>query len=815
MMQQETGMRAGTGWIDALARDVRVGVRALARRPAFTVVAVLTLALGIGASVAMFGVLDTALLRALPYREPGRLVVGRTLWPDGSVGSTVSAPDYHDVRERADVFDATGALTPFDVEATITGDGEPERLNARFVSPGFFRLLGVAPALGREFRAEEGEPGLAPTVLISHELWQRRFGRDPALVGSSITLDGTPVTVVGVLPAGFSFFGSADVCMPMVRGGPYGSGRQFHNWLVVARLRDHVTLQQARADVDVIMGRLAATYPASNRDKGMVLTQLADALVERFRSSLLLLGGAVLLVLLIACANVASLLLARGAGRRAEIAMRTALGAGRAHLVRQLLTESALIGIAAGVLGTAIAFALRRAVLGIVPATAGSPDAAAFRPAALLFALGITAITVLLAGLAPALMATRVDPAGDLRDGARGTTASRAWFRSGLVVAQVALSILLLTGAGLLTRSFLTLSSVDPGFRTGGLLTADVSLSPTAYPDPDRRVLFFQELERRARAIPGVEDVAFISRLPIRDWGGNVAAWNTEHPPADASEWRLAYVRTVLPGYFDAMGIRIDRGRDFDASDIAGAQPVMLISEAMARALFPGEDPIGRRVAVDAGPEAPQFEVVGVVGDVRTAGLMNAAGMTMYFPHAQRPTPGMRIAVRHAGGPAAAALRDVLRELDPDVPLAGVRTMDEVISHAVAFPRAITLVLAAFAAVALFLAALGLYGILAFQVTERRREIGIRVALGAGSRNVLTDVIGHGLRLLALGLGFGVPAALLGGRFIASQLFQTTTRDPATFVTVALVLLAAALAASALPAWRALRVDPATALRLE
>ncbi len=814
-MHEGNGDAARGSWFADAARDVRVGSRSLARRPGFTAVAVLTLAVGIGACVAMFGVLDAALLRTLPFSAPDRLVVGRTLWPDGTVGLTVSAPDYYDVREEASSLEATGALTPFTVEATLTGDGEPERLGLRFVSPGFFRLLGTPPVLGREFRTDEGEPGAEPTVLLGYSIWQRRYAGDPDILGATLDIDGSPATVVGILPAGFSFFGTADLWAPMVRGGPFASGRQFHNWLVVGRLRDGVTVPGVRSEVDVLMARLADAHPESNRDKGMVITPLAEALVERYRSSLLLLGGAVLSVLLIACANVASLLLARGTGRHGEVAVRTALGAGRGRLVRQLVAESALIGAAAGALGTAVAFALQRAILGIAPMPPGAPIDAPVRLSLLGFALAATAVTVLLAGLAPAIATTRARPATSLRSDARGATASRTWFRSGLVVAQVAISLLLLSGAGLLARSFIALSRVDPGFLARSLITADVSLGTGAYPEPERRIQFFRTLAERARAIPGVEAVGLISRLPIRDGGGNVAVWDPAHPPTDASEWRLAYLRTVLPGYFDAMQIPLRRGRDFGSTDADGAPAVMIVSETLGRTLFPGEDPVGRVVAIDAGDRAPRFEVVGIVGDVRVSGVTDPLTMTAYFPHAQRPAAGMRIAVRYAGPSVAAPLRDLVHDLDPDVPLAGLRTMDDILADAVAFPRTVTLALAAFAAVALLLAALGLYGVLAFQVAQRRREIGIRIALGARRSVVLSDVVRRGLTLVGLGAAFGIPATLLGGRLLADQLYETSTRDPVTLGAVIALLVAATLAACVIPAWRALRVDPAMALRSE
>ncbi len=820
---EQYGQRAADGRrsrpLNDFAQDVRFAFRSMARQPGFVLAAVLTLGVGIGANVAMFSVANLALFRALPYPNADRLVVGRTSWPGGHVAWTVSGPDYFDVRDQATSFSATGAMTPFTSDVTVTGGGEAERVPLGWVSPGFFRTLGVAPLLGREFVAQESEPGGPDAVMISYGFWQRRLGGRPDVVGSNLVVNGRPQTVVGVMPQGFSFVTEAQIWAPMVRGESFASERRYHNWLVVARLAPGATLAAARSEVDVIMRQLADAYPSSNKGMGMVVTPLQTALVEDFRASLLMLMGAIGLVLLIACGNVASLLLARGSARSTEMALRTALGAGRGRIVRQLLTEAAVLGIGAGLLGTGIALALQRTLVAATPLTRLGLRGAGIQPAVLVFALLLSAATVLVFGLAPALAATRVNLSNDLKAGARSVAGGRSRFRSGLVVAQVALSVVLLMGAGLLIRSFQQLRGVDPGFDARGLLTADISLPSGTYADAQRRSQFFDEYLARVRGTPGVEAAGLVSALPIRNGGNNVGAWDPSHPPADASQVRLAYQRIVKPGYFAAMGIPIRRGRDMQATDVATAPRVMVINETMARTLFPGEDPLGRQVAIDVGddPGGTRFEVVGVVGDVHESGLASGPQMVMYFSYEQRPQATMRLAVRTAGDPSALVrpLRNALTQMDSDIPFAEPRTMDDVLAGSVSSPRTIATALTAFAGVALFLAALGLYGVLAYYVSRRGHEIGVRMALGARARNVFGLVLGQGFLLVGIGLLLGIAGAIVGSRFLQQFLFEVNPRDPATFIGVPLFFAAVALAACLIPAWRAWRVDPVEAFRAE
>jgi predicted permease len=803
-------------WLDDLRLDLAFGLRSLRRRPGLLLAALLSLGLGIGATVAMFGVLNLALFRALPYPDADRLVVGRTIWPNGSIGNMVSAYDFFDVREASTSFESLATITPFTRDATITGVDEPERVPVALIGPGLFRTLGVPLHLGREFNAEEGEPGAAPTILVSGRYWRTRLGADPSIVGSTLTANGSPFTVVGVTPPDFRFAVEADVFAPMVRGGDMAGARQWHNWLVVGRLAEGVTVEEADAEVGVIMGRLAEEYAESNQDKGMRISGMQEAMVEGFRSTILMLMGAIVLVLLIACGNVASLLLARGSTRGTELAMRSALGAPRRRLVQQLLTESIPLGLAAGVLGTVLALLVQRSLVAATPLTRLGLETVGLQPEILLFALLLSLGTVLVFGLAPALMGSRVDLAEELKSGSRSVAGGRARVRSVLVVGQVALSVVLLVGAALLVQSFARLRSVDPGFRTKSLLTAEIGLPRSEY-DLEARTRFFQELLDRTRALPGVEEVGLISQLPMRDPGNNVPAWNPENPPSDASQLQAAYQRIVMPGYFDAMDIPVVAGRDVADTDADGAVPVVLINETMARILYPEAEPLGRELEVDQGDDTGRFEIIGVVGDVQIFSLAHEAQMVMYFSHRQRQSSVMRIAVHTTGGPTTIVgqLRETLGRLDPDIPLAGVGTMEEVLSRSTSFQRTVAGAVGIFALVALLLAALGLYGVLAYQVTQRAHEIGIRVALGARAEHILRMVMGHGFSLVGVGLAIGVVGALGGARVIRGRLYEVGASDPVTFVSVVLFFSLVALVACLLPSWRAWRVDPVVAFRAE
>lgn len=804
-------------WMNGVAQDVRLSLRALARQPGFTLAALATLGIGIGANVAVFGVANLALFHPLPYRDADRLVIGRTSWPGGGIGETVSAPDYYDVRDQARSFESVGALTPFTIDVTLTGTGAARRVPLAWVSPGLFRTLGVSPILGREFRPDEGRPGGAHVVVLSYRFWQQRLGGRSDILGSAIVLDGSPRTVVGVMPAGFAFRNDAELWVPMVRGGPFASRRQYHNWLVVGRLAPGVSVGQARADVSTIMARLAREYPQTNQGMGMVITPLRDTMVEGFRPSLLLFLGAVVLVLLIACGNVASLLLARASNRTTEMALRSALGARRGRLVRQLLTESLVLGAGAGLIGTAVALAVERSLVAATPLTRMGLETVGIQPAVLVFALGLSIVTVLVFGLAPALLTSRVDLSESLRAVTRSVAGGRGRFRNGLVVAQVALSVVLLVSAGLLMQSFVRLRHVDPGFDAHGLLTAEVSLPRRSYADSAQRSQFFGAFLQRVRAIPGVTAAATASAVPILNSGGNVGAWNPAHPPADASQVRLAYRRVVKPGYFQTMEIPILAGRDVEVTDGPSAPPAIIVNRTMARSLFPGESPLGREVTVDQGESGgTRYRVIGVVGDVRVTGPADEPQMVMYLPYDQHPQYTMHLVVRSARPTTLIRpLHAALTRMDPNIPLADAQTMNRVLLSSVSDTRTVMRVIGAFAGVALLLAALGLYGVLAYFVSRRSREIGIRVALGADARDVLSLVLRRGFALVGLGLALGIAGALVTTRLVRSFLFEVQATDPSTLVGVVGFFAVVALVACLVPAWRAWRVDPVEALRAE
>jgi len=807
----------GARVVDDLVQDLRVALRSFLKAPAFLVAVLVTLGLGIGGNVAMFGILDASLFRALPYRQPDRLVMGRVTW-NGEVGNTVSGPDFFDYREQSTSFTDLAAYTPFTLPVTVTGGGEPERAQSILVSTRFFATLGVDPARGREFTGPEGELDGPAVVVLSHGFWQRRYGGDPAVLGQAIDIGGRPYTVIGIMPAGFRYAVDVDMWLPLQRGGSWAQARQFHNFVLVGRLAPDVTLQRAQDDVDRISAALADAYPDSNRNKGLNVTPLKQALTQRYETTLAVLVAAVAALLLIACGNVAGLLLARGAGRRGELAVRSVMGAGRGRLARQLLTENALLAVGSGTVGVLLAVWLERGILAFVSLDRLGTIEPRLSLATLGFAVALSLVTVLVFGVIPSLRVAHTDPAEDLRSGQRtagGLAATR--FRSALVVGQVALTAVLLVVSGLLLRSLGELRGVAPGFDTHDLLTAEVQIPGGKYREAEERVEFFRLLRERVAAIPGVEAVGLISRLPIRDSGGNVRVDLPERFGTSGIFGKLANQRLVMPGYFDAVGIPLMAGRDVTLTDDADA-PVVVVSQSLAENVFGGDDPLGRTIGVDTGGSEPSlFEVVGVVGDV----VMNhpAEGLYpgMYFPYSSQPSSAMRLAVRGRGDPAGVvtAVRQVLREMDPDVPLAGVATMDEVLSRVVSDNRAIAVVLVLFAAVALLLAAVGLYGVLAYQVSRRLHEIGIRMALGASVGSVLSAVVRSGLALVVVGLVIGVTGSYFVARLVQGLLFGVGAADPTTWVGVSLFLGAVAAVACFLPARRAARVDPAKAFRAE
>jgi putative ABC transport system permease protein len=808
----------GARTLDDFVQDTRVALRSLPKQPAFLLAVLLTLGIGIGGNVAMFGVLERSVYAALPYGDAEELILGRVTW-EGEVGFTVSGPDFFDYRDEVGSFERLAAITPFPVTGTVTGAGEPERVMAPLASFGFFETFGIAPAVGRFFLPEEEEPDGVPVVVLSHGYWQTRFGGDREIVGRTLSLDGRPTTVVGVAPEGFRFLMDADMWRPIQRGSGWASARQFHNFVLVGRLAAGAGLVATQAEVDALSARLEELYPDSNRDKGMNVTNLREALSERYLPTLRILMAAVVVLLLIACANVAGLLLARGNARRSEMAVRSVMGAGKGRLARQLLTENVYLALGAGVLGVLLAMWVQRGILAFVPMDRLGDIQAGLSAPTLGFALALSVVTVVLFGVLPSLRVARTDPAGDLKAGGRGRSGDgSARFRAGLVVAQVALTAVLLAISGLLFRSFQELLRVETGFDAEQLVLAEVQIPRGTYGTVAEATVFVTQLSERVDALPGVESVAMSSHIPIRHGGGNVRISLPEDFGSEGVFGRLAYQRRVLPGYFDGLGIPVIQGRDFDASDDGDAVEVVVISESLAADLFGTDNPLGRTVAIDQGsPEPALLEVVGVVGDIVVGSLESGVDYTMYYPYAQAASGRMGLAVRTRGDVAGVVqgVRDVLRSLDPNVPLDDVTTMEQAISASVSDERTIAMVLTLFAAVALLLAGVGLYGVLAYQVSRRVHEIGVRMALGASISSVTRGIVAGGLRLVALGLLLGVPASYVAGRLVQGVLYEVEPADPLTLAGVAAFLTAVAVTACLLPARRAARVDPVEAFRSE
>lgn len=799
-----------------LWNDIRYSCRLLLKYRAVTVVAVLALALGIGANTAIFSVVNAVLLRPLPFRAPGRLVTIRIDVPQRNIRSAFGPyPEVSDWRRESRSFESMSAFSLASVN--LATRDESERVSILKVNAGMFPMLGVRMALGRAFLPEEDRPGAARVAVLSNSLWRRRFGSDGGLVGRMVILDGNPYTVVGVLPPGFQMESpDVDLYTPIAMSTARGRGDRwsFGAW---ARLKPGVSIEAAQAELDTLNRRLQQQYPRPLKGWRAHVWGLHAFLVRDVELSLLVLLAAVALVLLIACANVANLLLARTGARQKEIAIRTALGARRARVVRQLLTESVLLALAGGVLGVALAYC---GVAGLV--ALGAEQFPMLRQArldlpVLAFTMLVSLLTGLLFGIAPALAVSRADVHGTLKEGGRASTESRGRnrLRGLLVVSEVALALLLMIGASLMMRSLLNLQDVNPGFRAAGVLTASINLPASRYANPGQREAFYRQLEERLEAAPGVSAAGISSVLPMGgvNQGGS---WLVEgHPVTNPADVPLLYFRIVNPRYFQALQIPLKRGRTFTVQDNQGAPRVVIVNETLARRYWPNQDPIGKHIG-DGRPEG-WMPVVGVVGDVRHMSLAQEPEPELYLPLAQNPEPGMRLAVRTPADPLrfAPVLRRTVMELDRDQPLSRVGSMEQAVSDAVATQRFSALLLGVFAAVALVLAAIGIYGVISFAVTCRTHEIGVRVALGARRADVLRAVVGQGTVLALIGVAIGLAAAFSLTRLLGSLLYGVKATDPLVFAGVSLLLTAVAALASYIPARRAASVDPMVALRYE
>jgi putative ABC transport system permease protein len=808
--------------------DLRIAFRQLVKRPGFTLVAIVTLALGIGATTTIFSVVDHLMLRDLPFPDADRVV---TLWQanhrEGNPREDVAPGNFLEWKDRAGSFAAMGAAEPYSFD--LTGEDRPQVVLANYVTDGFFDALGVQPAAGRLLQAEDFRAGSGAVAVVGWGLWQRRFGADPALVGRTIVLDGQPTTVVGILPRdldlglGYSY-ARRDLWVPRRLQGWERSSRSSAWWTVVARLAPGATLATAQADMDRVAGGLAAEFPATNNGVGASVVPLHEHLVGAARPTLMLLAAGVGLVLLVACVNIANLLLARGADRAREIAVRAAMGAGRGRLVVQLLAESAVLAAAGAVAGIVLAFWAVDLIKAVAPGDIPRFETVAVNLRVLGFGVGLAALTALVFGLAPALRLSRPDVREVLAEGRVTPGRGRLRARQALIVAETALALTLLIGAGLLLRSFGTLLRVDPGFHREHLLALQVFYWEDGH-TPQHRADFFDRTLQNIRALPGVRSAGAVSAAPFLAANLDIrrAFRQVDEPPPRPGEEPQTYITTATPGYFETMGIPLLRGRLFDERDRFGAPPVVLINETLRRQSFADRDPVGRRVTVgetltrDSGAPAPEFEILGVVGDVRHTGLDAAPRPEMFFAQGQTGDGSMTYFVRAAGDPTTLipAVQQVIWAEAPLQTFYQTGSVDALVGATLTGRRFTLLLIAIFAGLALLMAAVGIYGVISFAVTQRTHEVGIRMALGADRRAVLRMILRDGVGLAVVGVAIGLLGAALATPLMGDLLFAVSPRDALAFGAGVVTLLAAAGLASWLPAYRATRISPVEALRHE
>ncbi|MBK5255520.1 MAG: ABC transporter permease [Vicinamibacteria bacterium] len=805
--------------MDTLRQDLIYALRRLARAPAFALVAVATLALGIGANSAIFSLVYAALLKPLPFQEPDRLAQLYQV-SEGRNVPYFSPPNFLDTQASAKSFDSVAAVDGGSV--TLTGHGAPAVLSGAEVSASFFNVLRVTPAAGRFLAADENEPAKTNVVVLGHSLWRARFGGDPAILGQTIRVDSRALTVVGIAPPDFSFPDGAELWTPLSYDERFKHNSRGAWYLrVFGRLNPGLTLVAANEEARTIAARLAAAYPDANEGLGGATKSLQESIIGDSRPALYLLLGAVGLVLLIACVNVANLLLARAAGRESEFAVRQALGAGQGRLFRQLMTESLLLGALGGVAGVFMASMSLDSLIALQPTGVKRLAEARVDQTVMLFAAGLSILTGLLCGTLPGLSARR-SPAQALRGGGRGLLAGRSSrLRGALVVGQMALAMMLLAGAGLLLRSFAQLQQVKPGFDVANALTFNIALPAEAYKDESLRVAFFDRLLVRAAALPGARAAAAIVGLPLGGTHINITFEVRNRPALSPAQQPSMEIRPASPGYFKAMGIPILRGRGIEPGDTARSSQVVVLSESAVRKYFPNENPLGQWITLgwhrpDGLPKAGG-EVVGVVADVKTFGLARDAVPEVYLPFAQLPVGSMDVLIRTSVPPLSlgSSVESMVRELDPEIPVARLRSLDDVVSRSVSQPRFYMLLLGIFAAMAVLLAALGIFGVMSYAVVQRSREIGIRMALGAHPAAVMSMVFRNAAVLVLSGIALGLGGALALSKSLGGLLFNLSPTDPLTLGGVAILLAGVALLASFLPARQATRVDPLIALRNE
>ena len=809
--------------MDTLFKDISYGWRGLAKHPGFTAIVVITLALGIGASTAIFSVVNSVMLRRLPYPTADRIVAIQELNADGEQRQ-VTGPNFLDWRAQNTVFEHLAAIKKTSVNLTLAD--QAERIDLAQTSANFFDVFGIRPQLGRLFVAGDEEAGHAPVVVLSDSLWRRRFGADPGVVGQQVSLDGANYTAIGIAPAGFQYPNKTEAWLPPLKLAPEvgptiePTQRRGMGYLyAIALLKPGVSVTQAASEMETITARLRQQYPESNNRRFNRVVALQDHLVGKSETMLKLLFGAVLFVLLIACANVANLLLANATARSKEMAIRAALGASRIRVMRQLLTESLMLALAGGVLGLVLSSYGVKAIITLLPPDFPRLNEIGMDWRVFAFTLGASLLTGLLFGFAPALHLSRTDVQDAMKETSRGSAggARHTRLRHALIVTEVALSVVLLAGAGLLFRSFLRLQAVEPGFTPQQVLTARLSPAGPQFQTDDELIRFYDQVLERTRAIPGVQSAGMINVLPLTS-GPTVAFQIEGRPIVSVDKLAPTDFRNVTPDYFRTMNIPVLKGRAFTAQDDSNAPPRLMINQALAQRDFPNEDPVGKRVTFGTpSGETVWFEIIGVTANVRSLELREEAPPELYFTSKQSLFENMAVVVRSTVEPEsiAPALRQAVAEVDRTVPISQVKTMEHIVSESVTQPRFNLFLLGMFSGLALLLSVAGIYGVTAYTVTQRTHELGIRIALGAQVGDVLRMILGQGMAVIAAGIAIGLIAAFALMRLLNSLLFGVTATDPFTFIGITVVLIVAGLLACYIPARRATKVDPLTALRYE